>query len=1115
MLRNQEICNFLNDNLSGEHTFKIFSEIGRSKDDGAIHGVLTRNNPQMTPLSDVIVNDYSFTIELSIPAQLGNKYLESVEKTINDFAKEWNGKEYAFKDGKGTLHFNLTSTGNFNTSSRVGNQVPLVFGLTIVYTEDVVTSLNKHWLLDGVEIPFISEDVMLEKEGITKPIQGKQYKETLLTGQTKFYHFRMYFKEGLATTLHQDILQGDFEKTYKLKYYDGVSFTQENPFETTVSIFRSANANSEKPKASVLDIIFSDVDDGKGAIYEFALLDTQFDNQSENTMWFESETQQREYFERKIVAPYEKIKAPNLDSLDITNQVYRNTSNIELFNLTNKNYAIIRVTSGDDVRYFYYFVTNALIGANNQVSYNLKLDSIQTYYFNENIKFEGSFIQKAHLDRWIDNYDGTIEFNCDADSYLFEREEIKEVAKRLVDRKKLVEDDGGSPFHKWLAENVLCWVYVYCSNGESADNIRGFKTKDFGGKEKNVNYGNIKHFGKNAQQPYEGAYTVLCYPVYKTKYANIVGVDAITYPPEDTIGDVEIGTNKIYINSYGLEGFTDLNNGFSFVFSIKLSLKMPFEFNNLSEEKYYVDGRHLYMKYENKDGIYYFSHSEFEYANLCFVPFDKDMNGLLNARLDTGHVITLKNNELKMPRRKFNKDEVVGVKRKKELNPKLNSSDYKTLTVSFGGNTFDYDIQKINNEKFKVAYIESLSSDTTKALIKYYENSSLDLEIDPTIKDNNIYNSNYENALFGLMVTNDLSLPIADSKYDEFMANNKNAYLSFQAQQNYNREMQNINLVKQGIQATSNAVSNGLSGDYEKMFSQGLTDATNMALGETQFRKGQALRQTQFDLSMDNMKSAPDSLRNANGNAIFLSEITEFGVYAELYEGLPKELEIANNVMYKDGFTFNQFANIKDYDNVRKYFNFIRAVIDGISGMAISNTARLDIRNRFANGVRFWNMVDGEFKLNYEDENYENKLDKDWTSVMELAENIGNTRNYIYKSYEIEEGLSKVNFYNLELTNAQTNEVWRYDAGKNEWVKKIPNSFMPPNEFSIIENNSINPFISDVTGSLYASVNVNVVRMETGVAIIVELIDNITEQRMSLDKGYISSLVVNNIEIYK
>ena len=194
MLRNQEICNFLNDNLSGEHTFKIFSEIGRSKDDGAIHGVLTRNSPQMTPLSDVIVNDYNFTIELSIPAQLGNKYLESVEKTISDFAKEWNGKEYAFEDGKGTLHFNLTSTGNFNTSSRVGNQVPLVFGLTIVYTEDVVTSLNKHWLLDGVEIPFISEDVMLEKEGITKPIQGKQYKETLLTGQTKFYHFRMYFK---------------------------------------------------------------------------------------------------------------------------------------------------------------------------------------------------------------------------------------------------------------------------------------------------------------------------------------------------------------------------------------------------------------------------------------------------------------------------------------------------------------------------------------------------------------------------------------------------------------------------------------------------------------------------------------------------------------------------------------------------------------------------------------------------------------------------------------------------------------------------------------------------------------------------------------------------------
>ena len=1095
MLRNQEICNFLNDNLSGEHTFKIFSEIGTSNNDGAIQGVLTRNSPQMTPLSDVIVNDYSFTIELSIPAQLGNKYLESVEKTINNFAKEWNGKEYAFESGKGTLHFNLTSTGSFNTSSKVGNQVPLVFGLTVVYTEDVVTSLNKHWLLDGVEIPFISEDVMLEKEGITKSVQGKQYKETLLTGQTKFYHFRMYFKEGLATTLHQDILQGDFEKTYTLEYYDGVSFTKEVPFETTVSIFRSANANSEKPKASILDIVFSDVDDGKGAVYEFALLDTQFDNQSENTMWFESETKQRDYFERKIVAPYEKIKAPNLDSLDITNQVYRNTSNIELFNLTNKNYAIIRVTNGNDIKYFYYFVTNAMIGANNQVSYDLKLDSIQTYYFNENIKFEGSFIQKAHLDRWIDNYDGTIEFDCDANSYLFEREQIQQVAKRLVDRKKLILDDGGSPFHKWISDKVLCWVYVYCSAGN-------YNVKTVEGNDKELKFNTIKHYSKNATQPYEGAYTVFCYPVYKKEFNKIVAINDISYPESGVATEPTLGNKKIFIDSEGINGLRETNNGFTKVFSIKLSLMSPFDFNNLSALNYYIDDDHLYIKYQNLNDYY-------SIYNTGFVPFKNDgiIWGLINVQVDRGFTLTLENDNLILPRIKFDKVEIVGqdgqkVKRNAMFNPKLNSMDYKTLTLSFGGNTFEYDIQKINNERFKVTYNESLSSDATKCLIKYFENSKLDLELNPQLKDNNIYNSKYEDAMFGLMATNDLSLPIADAKYDQFMANNKNAYVSMANQIDY----QSAQYAQRSASNIVDIIKNPLNvfSETQQIANDTVSTALNMQY-----------QMAQFNLSMDNMKSAPDSLRNANGNAIFLGEIAEFGVYAEIYEGLPKELEIANNIMYKEGFTFNQFANVKDYDNIRKYFNYIRATIDGISGVPMSNTARFDIRYRFAGGVRFWNMIDGEFKLNYEDENYEKKLDREWKPVAEIVKNIGNNNNYIYKAYAIEKGVAKVNLYNLELTNAETNEVWRYIASENKWAKKLPNLFMEPSEFSIMENKSINPFISDTNNSFYASVNLNVIRNEAGVLIVVQLIDNITNELISLDKGYISSLVVDNVEIYK
>ena len=225
-------------------------------------------------------------------------------------------------------------------------------------------------------------------------------------------------------------------------------------------------------------------------------------------------------------------------------------------------------------------------------------------------------------------------------------------------------------------------------------------------------------------------------------------------------------------------------------------------------------------------------------------------------------------------------------------------------------------------------------------------------------------------------------------------------------------------------------------------------------------------------------------------------------------------------------FFCTRAETLGDYDNIRKYFNYIRATIDGISGVPISNTARFDIRYRFAGGVRFWNMIDGEFKLNYEDENYEKKLDKEWTPVMEIAENIGNNINYYYKSYKVEGGVAKVNFRNLEITDVRNNNVWRYNAEENKWVKKYPSSFMPNNEFSIMENKSIRPFISDTGKSdedigFYATVIVSFIgEQEDGIftyphAVSVELIDNNTKERMSLDKGYISSLIVDSIEIYK
>lgn len=116
----------------------------------------------------------------------------------------------------------------------------------------------------------------------------------------------------------------------------------------------------------------------------------------------------------------------------------------------------------------------------------------------------------------------------------------------------------------------------------------------------------------------------------------------------------------------------------------------------------------------------------------------------------------------------------------------------------------------------------------------------------------------------------------------------------------------------------------------------------------------------------DNMRSAPDQMKNANGNVLFNMFATDLGLYAEKYSALGGDLKTANDFMNLYGFSFDSIANVKDYVHIRKYHNYVKAQLQGITGN-ISNTARDDLRQRFASGIRFWNQDE----ISYQYENYE------------------------------------------------------------------------------------------------------------------------------------------------
>ena len=982
-------------NVTPSYEFDIRAEVGKYENNSTVYGLLRSTKPILPPVAGVKNIKYSLGVKLQVVSPLVNFNLKNIENIIGEFVENWNGKEVEFSKGKGLLNLTLTATEGFRTESGQGNIVPIEFDVGINYTENVVTSGTKHWLLDGVEIPFLSEGIIVERNGKTSPINDRSYEQTFLTNQRKLYRFTFNYDTSneLCASLQRDLLDGELNKTYVLEYYDGYSYTKDNKYRTIVSILRNGNAYSQKPDTSMFDITFADVDDGDNQTkYYMALIDNPFDSQTENTRYFENQQKQIEYYAEKIEngADFDEIQAPNLNSLYLTNQIYKNTNQYDVFDLVNKNYAIIKVVKGSNIStfagkdeddetepdvsndvYFYYRVNSADIGLENQVSYDLQLDSLQTFYFNDKLNIQGSFIQKAHLDRWVETEDGDYQFNGKIDSSLFEREEIKNVAKRLVERKKL----------KYSTD----FDYCVAKNFEMVEWIN--KAVDF-----------WVYFIIDAEHPYEVNYTSpFIIPETKVVQKETGQSDKLGYTVSEICVPFMQDNNKnkngtrIRYNIYANDGeknilwdFDSIReffkiNGYTYVKSIKISIKPPFMFgsdtlnytiNNHESDllpyselklQVYSDGLMPFMKYlEGTENIV---------LNKMMISIEKENDGhysFLIYQYDYKDPIYLES-DITLPRTRFYRHEILGSSKSKELNPKLNDEDYKNLTLSFMGNTFNIPINKLNQEKVIIKYTEMITPDTTKGIARVVIEN-----------EDGIFNKDYENSFNGFIFTNDFSLPVSNGQLESYLANNKNAYLSFQAQQDYNRNMNEVAQI-QNVANTARAVGSALgetnalglpAPNTVKAGVEVAAGAVNMITTQMRYQYGQALRQTQFDLSLDNMRNAPRTLVNANGNAIFGDAVSEFGMYIELYEGLDHELEVVNDMMHRDGYTYNRFGEVKDFDNIRANFNYIRAILGNISGVPMSENARRDLRDRFASGIRFWKSDNIDYSVG----NYESRI---------------------------------------------------------------------------------------------------------------------------------------------
>lgn len=958
MLNSQELVNFITDKLneigSAWHdpfSFKLVAEVGEDKGGADICGILrTDSIPEYVPVPGAYSEGkYSFTVDLLVPAVRSNYQVLQVEQIVQELVKQNQDIVYQFTDGKGDITFTAGKTGTYQVAYGTADIVPVTFIVRVTYTENAVTSADKHWLLDGVEIPYLEESVTVEREGTMRNIFTEQYNKLLLTGQTKYYNFKIPYESAVWNKLQKEILNSSVSQnvtqgTYELKYYDGSAFTETLPYTTKVKIFRSGKSSSVRPDASAFDVTFTDYD-GPDTNYWLGLLDFPFDMNGDDTRYFASKVEQYNYFEGKITAgdaPFVNIEAPNLDSLFITSQVYQKDAKFgNQFKYANKNYAVIKVIDNsvplgsDTIRFFFYFITKSTIGAGGKMLLDLRLDTVQTFFFDPEISFSDCMIERAHLNRFqaIAGDATRVKFISDPASKIFNAEEGMNFPKRLVDRQKLsLKFTGNTTVDDWLNENVAYWVYVFIDPTATYTVLQIENNSTGVDREIEGEYGRIKlPLGLN------GATSVFCYPIYKTALNDGTNYDEATNVikilPSNSAGEDVTG---FIPSEWGKKWFEFRNKDTgptSFYYQIKLSIVPPFD----SAEGMYVEGTNLMMRGTTKgteedvgsDGVCRLYNNE----NTIFLVQGTNNRrwGLFFGSLQTKKEFSTYDYEIyrNLP---ISKTAIMGKKPPHyPYNPKLNSQNFKELVITAAnGDTFVYDVQKIVEPHISFLYSEPIQPEITK----YY------MRLNPT----GLYIEGTETNYTGLVGSTDNGLAFTNDQYAAFIANNKNFYLQ-----------SNMKIATGAIKSVGGIIGQAASGNVAGAVGSGLSAGLDIA-------------QSLIDRSMtiDNMKNAPDQLKNANGNVIFNMFATDLGLYVEEYIALEGDLKTANDFMNLYGFSFDSIANVKDYVHIRKYHNYVKAQLQGITGN-ISNTARDDLRQRFAQGVRFWNQDE----ISYEYENYE------------------------------------------------------------------------------------------------------------------------------------------------
>lgn len=657
--------------------------------------------------------------------------------------------------------------------------------------------------------------------------------------------------------------------------------------------------------------------------YRIALCNVFWTEEDINTRFFSSIEEQNTYFDSLTAGKFSSLSNFNMGNNINTAITYRDDSDRSVEELVACNYAVVQKYDEEtgvilSRRYFFAYPQQ---DSGRQMRVTLSLDDIQTNYFRYKDKIAPCMINRACLNRWVDNNDGTVSFNGNIDSNLFVKESFQGISKRLSSRIKTSLNNFSNPeIKQWFDNNIIAWNYVFLDSTHAYKFFLPNSQPSIG----QHKLPTLKYYGVNANKNtntlknnIDGRISCVCVPIYKEN------ANALLF------------NNQACIPA-SIDAFLDENEEFSFVIANKISIIPPFVPNENGEfdiSGEILENGNLNISFQWYEGGYFQTETNMPIAlyndatqqiNGSIFMYCKQLPLYLTNNIDLPYQLT------------FNKGEIVNSSFNLKYNPKLLGSDFVELVIRTSRSEgFSFNIQKLNKTSIKLKYYEPLTPDISRFF--------LTIEI---TDENGVYIKEISDNFTGAVGDFDSSLSLSTSAYSSMVAQNKNFYLQYLANRN------------------KNIADSFISGGLNILTKQPFGAISSFVGGISSF----AMSELNMKLNIDNMKNAPGSVEASKGNAILPFFVSDEGIFIEIYDILPIDKKEIGNYLNNFGFSLAIVDNISNYDNIRYYFNYIEANVEAITA-PISNIEKDRLRKRLQS-VRFWNSD----TIQYSQENYERSI---------------------------------------------------------------------------------------------------------------------------------------------